>query len=116
MLIFLSPFVVADENRQEGHCSLELINVIGQMHSESHLSEAPSEGRKIHSFRVGLDAEEHLFRRTGCLLVMPRQTSTTVSLLPPQGCGRKRPQSCSPILVFGVHRIEGLDGLVDFYC
>ena len=48
----------ADVGHQEGHSSLELIDVIGQMHSESHLPEALSEGHKNRGFRASLDVEE----------------------------------------------------------
>ena len=61
-----------------------------------------------------LTLRSNLLHCTGCLLVMPRQTSwltsTTVSLLPPQGGGRKRSQSYFPILVFGVAGFTGLKG------
>ena len=52
------PSCRADEDHQEEHSSLELMDGIAQMCFESSLPAAPSEGCKIRSFRTGLDAEE----------------------------------------------------------
>ena len=46
-----------DEGRQEEQSS-EFVSVITQMRLASSLPEAPSEGRKIYGFRVGLDGDE----------------------------------------------------------
>ena len=53
-----SPSRRADEYRQEELFSLKLADVIDKKRSESHLPEAPSEGRKIRGGFAGLNADE----------------------------------------------------------